>query len=164
MRNQIRKVQVICGAIVVVVAVSGCNFSSRLTLANRTFTTLTPYPVNLDLEPPRREADPAHNIESGGALAIEPHGLNPVFYATGINDETLANGVYIGLNLIEADPMQIQYKLFHYRVPPGEAGKDPDLQPMLIETEIVEVDDVDTVIGVLGRDVGEQWHVRILPE
>lgn len=164
MRSRVRSLCVACGAIVVCIIVTGCNFGSRLTLNNRTYTTLTPYPLDLDAEPPRRTADPANDVASGGMHSIDPHWFNPVFYAPGIDDESLANGVFIGLNLLEADPMQIQYRLFHYRVPPGEAGSDPDLQPILIGQEVIDVEDIHMVIGVLGRTQGEQWRVRILPE
>ncbi len=59
-------------------------------------------------------------------------------------------------------PIQIQYKVFHYRAPPGEAGSDPDLQPILLQSEIVEVADIDISIAVRSGDPSpDQWNVRI---
>lgn len=144
---------------------TACDFSAKLQLYNRTGDTLTPYPVNLDLEPPRRVADTANIVEAGGTSGIEPAGTNPVYYKPGITDETKANGVFVGLNLVDADPMQIQWKLFHYRVPPGEAGKDPDLQPILLLQDVVEVEDVNTQIAVSAPDGAPAgWVVRVIQE
>ena len=131
---------------------------------NRTQQTLTPYPLSIDLEPPARVADPANNLAPADFVVINPKGFNPVFYTPGITDEAMANGIFLGLGLIEADPLALQYKVFHYRVPPGEAGRDPDLQPILLQSEIVEIEDKDITIGV--RNVGpspDGWNIRILP-
>lgn len=164
MRNHSSTWRVTCGVIALGCLQMGCTFSSELTLANRTLGNLTPFPVNVDLDPPSREPDFANTIEMGGFFPIAPHGLNPVFYAAGIDDESLANGVFIGLNLLEADPLQIQYKIFHYRVPPGNAGSDPDLQPILIAQDVVDVEDVNMIIGILARDTEPGgWQVRITP-
>ncbi len=144
---------------------TACDFSAKLQLYNRTGDTLTPYPVDLDLEPPRRVADTANNVAAGDTTGIDPAGPNPVFYRPGITDETKANGVFLGLNLVDADPMQIQYKLFHYRVPPGEAGKDPDLQPILLLQDVVDVEDVNTQVAVSAPDGSPTgWAVRVIQE
>lgn len=153
-------------AICFVVGATGCDFTSRITFFNRTDGILTPYPVIVDdtVEPPRahREARPGENLAPTEFVAIAIDGLNPVFYMAGIDDESLANGIFIGLGLFDADPIQIQYKVFHYRVPPGEAGRDPDLQPILLQSEIVAVEDVDVTIAVRSGDPSpDQWNVQI---
>lgn len=143
---------------------AGCEFSSNITLKNRTMKTLTPYPVKSTPPPPHREADPTNNILQGHTAAIDPHGFNPVYYASGVTDPNDANGVYIGLDL-DDDPMMIQYKVFHYKVPPGEAGTDPAKQPILLKQGVKEVADVDLRITVaaLLPNPGD-WAVGISPE
>ncbi len=152
-------------AVGAIVVSAGCDFTSKIEFHNRTFETLTPYPVNLGLEPPRRVADTAHNLPSGEFVEIDSAGPNPVFYTPGVTDETKANGVFIGLNLVDADPLQIQYKVFHYRVPPGEAGKDPDLQPILLLQDVVDVEDKNTRVALRALDgTPTGWDVRILQD
>ena len=152
-----------CAACALIVS-AGCDYSARMELHNRTFQILTPYPVNADLEPPRRVADPANNLGSGDFVVVDPAGFNPAYYQSGVNDEAKANGFYVGLNLIDADPLQVQYKVYHYRVPPGEAGSDPDLQPILLQSEVVEVENVDIMIVVREVDTSPGgWTMRVSP-
>ncbi len=151
-------------AVCALIVSAGCDYTARMELHNRTFQILTPYPVNAELEPPQREADPAHNLASGEFIVVDPAGFNPVYYQPGVNDETKANGFFVGLNLIDADPLQVQYKVFHYRVPPGQAGSDPDLQPILLQSEVVDVEDVDMLIVVRELDTSPGgWFMRVFP-
>lgn len=149
-----------------VVLATGCDFTSRITFFNRTDGTMTQYPVivNDTVDPPtaRREARPGENLAPTESVAIAINGFNPVFYVPGIDDESKANGIYIGLNLFDADPIQVQYKVFHYRVPPGATAGDPDLQPILLQNEIVEVEDVNVSIAVRsGEPSPDGWNVTI---
>ncbi len=124
---------------------------------------MTPYPLSIDLEPPRRVADPSGNLAPGDSVDINAMGFNPVFYAPGITDEAMANGIFLGLALMDADPLRIQYKVFHYRVPPGEAGSDPDLQPILLQDEIVEIEDVSIIFTVRTSGPSpDGWNILIL--
>lgn len=142
---------------------AGCEFSSNITLRNQTPSHMTPYPVTTEPPPPHREADPANNVGPGHTTAIDPHGFNPVYYVSGITDPTHANGIYIGLDL-DDDPYMIQYKVFHYKVPPGQAGKDPAVQPILLKQGVTEVEDVDQLIRVIGLIPHEHdWTVLIVP-
>lgn len=151
-------------AVCALVLSAACDFSARMEFHNRTQQTMTPYPLNLELEPPRRVADPANALAPADFVVIDPRGFNPVFYAPGITDEAMANGIFLGLGLIEADPLALQYKVFHYRVPPGEAGSDPDLQPILLQDEVVEIEDVDIRIAVRGVGPSpDGWNIRIFP-
>lgn len=166
MANRSRNCLISLCAICYVVLAAGCDFTSRIVFFNRTDTTMTPYMVVVDdsVEPPTasREAQPDDNLAPTESVAIAIDGFNPVFYVPGIDDESLANGIYIGLNLFDADPIQIQYKVFHYRVPPGEAGRDPDLQPILLQDEVVEVADVNISIAVrVGEPSPDGWNVVI---
>ena len=163
-RLKIERMLVLC-AVAAVVLAAGCDFTSNITLRNRTSGVLTPYPVVTDPPPPHREADTANNIPETGAASIDPNGFNPVYYMAGVADPAKANGVYIGLDLDGADPMMIQYKVFHYRVPPGEAGHDPAKQPILLKSGVQEVEDVNLRITVstLITDPGD-WNVTIIPE
>ena len=166
MANNSRNCLISLCAICYVVLAAGCDFTSRLRYFNRTDGTMTPYPVivNTDVDPPtaRREARPEENLAPSEFVDIDINGFNPVFYVAGINDESLANGIFIGLNLFDADPIQIQYKVFHYRVPPGQAGSDPDLQPILLQSEIVAVEDNDVSIAVRSGDPSpDGWNVVI---
>ena len=92
---------------------------------------------------------PSGTIPDGGDFSIDPAGFNPVFaWDAGISTTGEdPNGFLIGLAL-EDTPSLIQYKLFHYKVTPGEAGKDPDLQPILLSQEVVEVTEGEVAIVV----------------
>ncbi|MGD2111522.1 MAG: hypothetical protein PVI86_19265, partial [Phycisphaerae bacterium] len=127
---------------------------SSITLVNETAQTLTLYDVNPDPPPARF---PAGTIAHEGTFDIDPDGFNPVFvWEDGINLEgTDPNGFQLGLGVTEEPPL-IQYKLFHYKVAPGEAGKDPDVQPILITNEIHELP-YDEVLVIVGSD----WTVTI---
>ena len=163
MANNSKKCLISLCAICFVVLLTSCDFTSRLTFFNQTGFTMTPYPVDQDLDPPRRVARPENNLATNESVAIDISGSNPVFYVAGIDDESLANGIFLGLNLIDADPLQIQYKVFHYRVPPGEAGDDPGLQPILLQNEVEDVEDVDLSIGVMSPAAAiGGWRVLIL--
>ena len=125
-----------------------------LTLVNETGTTLTFYDVN-ESPPPSRL--PTDTIPDGGTLGIDPDGNNPVFaWGAGISlTGTDPNGFLIGLGLADT-PSLIQYKLFHYKITPGEAGKDPDLQPILLDNVVVEVTE-----GEVEIVVDAAWNVTI---
>lgn len=137
-----------CLAVPAVFLVAGCDFSSNITIRNQLAQTLVPYPVRETPPPPHREADPANSLELFDTAPIDPSGFNPVYYASGIENQSSANGLFIGLDSLDADPFHIQFKVFHYKVPPGEAGSDPDLQPILLHQGIVEVEDVNQLIRV----------------
>lgn len=123
----------------------GCSsLSSKLVLQNATGKTLTAYPVVTSPPPPHREA--STKIPNLDRYRIDPAGFNPVFYTPGVTDTTKANGLYIGLPGDE--PFQILYRVFHYRVAPGDEGHDPALQPILLHEAIQDVDDVDQTITV----------------
>ena len=100
---------------------------------------------------------------------IDPYGFNPVYYKSGVTDETKANGLYLGLGL-DDDPLMIQYKVFHYKVPPGQAGKDPLIQPILLHQGIEEISDIDMRINVRNFvAAGETlppggWKILIKPD
>jgi hypothetical protein len=149
--------------------IAGCPFSSNLRLLNQSGHTLTPYPVVTDPPPPHREADTAHPIAPSGSQPIDPAGFNPVYYTTGVTDQSKANGLYIGLDLEDA-PLMIQYKTFHYKVPPGQAGKDPALQPILLHSGVEEVQNVDLRIVVRGffppgvTPPPGGWEIMIFPD
>ena len=154
-----------------VLTMAGCPFSSKLTLRNETGVTLTPYPVVTTPPPPHREADSANQIPTNGSAEIDTRGFNPVYYVPGISDVNRANGVYIGLQLDgDDDPFLIQYKVFHYKVPPGQAGHDPAKQPILLHSGVQEVTDVDHGITIKGAGpVGPPpppggWRVTIAPD
>ncbi|MCH8147661.1 MAG: hypothetical protein IH987_06640 [Planctomycetes bacterium] len=166
MANNSRNCLISLCAICYVVLAAGCDFTSRITFFNRTGDTMTPYPVIVDdtVDPPtaRREARPGENLAPTESVPIPINGFNPVFYVPGIDDESLANGVYIGLGLFDADPIQIQYKVFHYRVPPGEASGDPDQRPILLQEDIVAVEDVNITIAVrAGEPSPDGWNIMI---
>jgi hypothetical protein len=148
MTSETTKRLFLCCAPLALLMIAACDFTSNVTLNNQSGHALTPYPVKVTPPPPHREADPANIILEAGTTPIDPHGFNPVFYTTGISDVSKANGIYIGLDLDDASPMMIQYKVFHYKVPPGEAGKDPANQPILLHQGVVEVEDVDQMITV----------------
>jgi len=140
---------VLAAAVAIALPLGGCNdFTSTLRLRNLTPHTLTPYPVATDPPPPHRAADANGVVPRGGASPIDPAGYDPVFYAPGVTEPELANGLLIGLANIDADPRQIQYRVFHYVVPPGRTGEDPALQPLLLHEGVVDVPDVDLTITV----------------
>ena len=125
-----------------------------ITLLNETGVTLTFYDVNESPPPPRV---PAGTIANGTTFNIDPTGFDPVFaWNAGIDlAGTDPNGFHIVLDLT-SDPGTIQYRLFHYKVTPGEAGKDPDLQPVLIDNIVVQVPEGDVLIVVDGA-----WNATI---
>ena len=146
----------------------GCAFSSGLEIRNLTGRTLTPYPLRTTPPPPRREADPTNDIVGGGIASIDPLGFNPVYYNANITELDRTNGLFLGLQL-DDEPYRIQFKLFHYRVPPGEAGTDPALQPILLHQGIEDVSDENLrIIVTRSTPLGEpptpgDWTVRIRP-
>ena len=157
-------------AAVASVLIAGCNdFSSTLRLRNLTPHTLTPYPVVTEPPPPHREPNANGVVPQGGTSPIDPAGFNPVFYAPGVTEPGVANGVYLGLSLMESDPLRIQYRVFHYVVPPGQTGQDPGLQPLLLHEGVVDVPDADVTITVTQpTDIGANpppggWEVEVTP-
>ena len=165
MKNKVYSHVLCCLAVSTVVLLVGCNFSSTLTLRNQLAVTLVPYPVNTT-PPPSREADPANSLGTFDTASIDPAGFNPVYYASGIDNESRANGLFLGLDLLDADPLRVQFKVFHYKVPPGQAGSDPDLQPILLHQGIVDVDDVDQLIRVrtvITSPPPGGWQIDIEP-
>jgi hypothetical protein len=127
-----------------------------LTLVNETGVTLTFYEVNSSPPPSRI---PSGTVPDGGDFGIDPGGFNPVFaWDAGISTTGEdPNGFLIGFALGDT-PALIQYKLFHYKVAPGEAGADPALQPILLSQELVEVTE-----GEVAIIVDDLWNVTIGP-
>lgn len=127
-----------------------------LTLVNRTGETLTFYDVN-ESPPPSRVS--AGTVPDGGTFSIDPEGYNPVFaWTAGISTAgTAPNGFLIAFALTDSPPL-VQYKLFHYKTIPGQAGKDPDLQPILLDQDVVEVAEGDIAIIV-----DDAWNATIGP-
>ena len=117
-----------------------------LTLVNETGHTLTFFDVNLSPPPSRL---PAGTTSDNGTFNINPDGFNPVLAwpggisTTGMNP----NGFLIGLALTGSPP-RIQYKRFHYKVTPGEAGTVPALQPILLDQQVVDVVEGEVLITV----------------
>lgn len=146
-------------AALLAVLLTACLASSAqaitLTLVNETGRTLVPYPVNPATG--EREQDLANALDQGQTALIDVAGFNPVYvFEPGINDADLEpNGFFIGLDLL-GTPAMIQYKLFHYKVAPGQAGVDPTLQPSLIEEEI---EDVDAYLPNVVMTVDAHWNV-----
>ncbi|UCE62164.1 MAG: hypothetical protein JSU63_10730 [Phycisphaerales bacterium] len=127
-----------------------------LKLANGTGETLAFYDVNESPPPSRLQAG---TVLFGGVRIIDPEGYNPVFaWNAGINTTgTDPNGFLIAFALTDSPPL-IQYKIFHYKVTPGQAGKDPDLQPILISQKVVEVTE-----GEIEIFVDRDWNATIAP-
>ena len=169
MSNRMTKRWFFVWAVAAAALVAGCAFSSNIRLHNGTDQVLRPYPVKTDPPPPHREGDPAGDLPTNGNASIDPHGFNPVYYASGITDPGKANGVYIGMQLDEV-PYMIQYKVFHYVVEPGQAGKDPAKQPILLHSGVEEVENVDQKIVVNSVfPIGTPkppggWRVEIKPD
>jgi hypothetical protein len=130
--------------------------SWTIVLANETGRILTFHDVNPNPPPPRLPSD---TVPDAGTFDIDSAGYNPVFaWDDGVNVEgSDPNGFYIGLALAENPPL-IQYKLFHYQVPPGTEGKDPDLQPLLLDLELFEVTE-----GAVAIVVDSNWTATIGP-
>ena len=136
-------------------------FTSSLAIRNETPTALVPYPVVTSPPPPHREADPAASIAPNAEQEIDPEGFNPVYYA-GPVDGTKPNGVFLGLALYHQDPPQIQYRIFHYAVAPGQEGTDPALQPTLLREDVLDLTDDDYVVRVIRKQAdvpSAQWEV-----
>lgn len=141
-------------------------FTSELAIRNETQSQWVPFPVVTSPLPPHREANPAKTILVGKQQAIDPEGFNPIYFASDVSDPSLPNAIFIGLALHANDPPQIQHKLMHYPVPPGQEGTDPGLQPIVIVDKIHEVPDENTVIrvfeGPVDREPGFGWKVEIV--
>jgi len=135
-------------ALTLVLCSTSCSYDSLLRLQNETEGPLVPYPVALDPPPPHREAHPTHTIAAQTTYVLDAKGFNPVFYQPGTHDPALANGVYLGFDLTDAEPLLIQFKVWHYQVPPGQEGTDPAKQPILLYQGIREVEDMDLTIVV----------------
>lgn len=118
---------------------SGCTGHSAY-LYNGTQYTLTPYPLVSKPPPPHHVADPANAIAPNTEEPIDMHGTNPVFYAAGITDPKEPNGVYFKFFFYQAKgPWPVQYRIYHYLVPPGQEGKDLDKQPILLDKGSLQV-------------------------
>lgn len=128
-----------------------------LGLSNETGVTLTFYDVNATPPPSRLPAGTVTNLGTGN---VDPDGYNPVYaWDAGISlTGTGPNGFHIGLALTD-DPPFLQYKLFHYKVTPGTAGKDPDSQPLLLDNRVVELTPEDITIVV-----DDAWVMSIIPD
>ena len=118
----------------------------KITLANETGATLTFYEVNATPPPGRISAG---TVLTGGTFNIDPTGYNPVFAWDGgiAMAGTNPNGFFIGLGLTETPPV-LQYKLFHYKVPPGMEGSDAKVQPVLLDQNLLNVVEGDVTIVV----------------
>ena len=73
-----------------------------------------------------------------GERTLDPNSFNPTYYTEGVQSPTKPNGIYIGFDL-EFSPRFILYRIFHFVVPPGQEGQDPQLQPKLLNQEAVEI-------------------------
>ena len=153
------------GAVPAFIMTTGCDFTSGITFHNQTSRPITPYPFRLTPPPPHREADPANTVPASGSAPLDPNGFNPVFYVSAVDDVARANGIFIGFDFVGENPHYVQYKVFHYKVPPGQAGTDPDNQPILFQNEIVEVENVDLSISVrVDPDAPGRLAVTVEPE
>ena len=109
-----------------------------VTLRNLTSRVLQAYLVVTNPPPPHREHVPAMDIAGLDENTVDPNGFNPVFYTEGVQNPTKPNGIYIGFAL-EFEPRLIQYRIFRFKVPPGQEGQDPALQPTVLNEQVVEV-------------------------
>lgn len=135
---------------------ASCSYDSILRLRNETGDDLVPYPVVTTPPPPHREALPAGTVPHQGEAVLDTKGFNPVYFQEGVVDLDEANGLYLGFDLIDADPLLIQYKVFHYKVPPGTDGGDPTKQPILLHQGFEEVEDLDlTILVTTKADIGQ---------
>ena len=117
-----------------------------VTLKNLTNRHLQAYLVVTTPPPPHREAVPAMDIVGLGERTLDPNSFNPTYYTEGVQSPTKPNGIYIGFDL-EFSPRYILYRIFHFIVPPGQEGQDPQLQPKLLNQEAVEISwNADTVM------------------
>lgn len=146
----------LCGAMLVGAHSTVAMAAWTITLVNNTGKMLTFYDVN-QTPPPGRL--PAGTVPDGGNIKIDPAGFNPVFaWDAGISmTGTDPNGVFISLGLADIPPL-IQYKVFHYKVAPGTAGKNPANQPILLEEQWFTVTEGAVVIVIDGA-----WGVKLAP-
>lgn len=144
--KSLRRVLTVAIGVALLAGAARVEAAWTLTLVNETGQTITFYQVN-ESPPPSRL--PAGTIPDDGTFNIDPDGFNTVFaWPGGISTTGSApNGFFIGLALSDSPPL-IQYKRFHYKVTPGEAGSDPTLQPILLDQQIVEVVEGEVLIIV----------------
>lgn len=160
-RSSTRRVLIL--ATLIAACTGGCKFGQTLRISNGSGHTLTPYPVDATLSPPQRVADPANDVANGAMGDIDPHGFNPVYYASlPLATPDQANGLFFGLSM-DDEPYLLQYRVFHYRVPPGQEGAEPNNQPLLLDEGFVEIEDEPTLIDVKARANGS-WGVSVRPE
>jgi hypothetical protein len=159
----------IAGAVAATGMLTACTYDSELLLENLSGHALTPYPVHTEPPPPHRAEDAENVVPVWDARPIDPEGFNPVYYATGIEDETQANGLYLGLDLVNTTDYMIHYRVLHYRVPPGQAGTNPALLPIVLAEGVADVTNVNYRVTVsTPTDVGSAppggWTITIAPE
>lgn len=97
----------------------------RITIQNRTGGTLVPYLVVRTARGLVRQAQPAQSVPAGGSYQVDPDGWNPVFY--GERGEQ-RRGVLVEIGS-RSDPPVLVSTVYAYKVPPGQSGENPTLQP-----------------------------------
>lgn len=110
----------------------------KVTLRNLTQRSLEAYLVVVNPPPPHREHVPAMDIGPLGERELDPNAFNPVYYTAGVQNPDKPNGIYIGFD-VEFEPRGILYRIFHFKVPPGQEGQDPNLQPKVLAEEYAEI-------------------------
>ena len=104
--------------------------AQTLMLSNQTERTLVPY--RFSKVPGELLRDFDNRIEPGEEAEIDISGSNLIFTDESFSTTgTEINGFFLGFGLSDSPPV-IQYKLIHYRVPPGQNGKDPSKGPIII--------------------------------
>ena len=97
----------------------------RITIQNRTGGPLVPYLVVRTTRGLARQAQPSLSVPAGGSYRVDPGGWNPVFYGEH-GDQRRGVLVEIGSR---SDPPVLVSTVYAYKVPPGQAGENPTLQP-----------------------------------
>ncbi len=147
------RVTLATSALVSLTLLASCTFSNSIRLRNKTNGDLVLYPVVTNPPPPHREASIINTIAKDDFGVLNHNAFNPVYYQAGIANPSRPNGLYLGFDLYDADPLVILYRVMHYVVPPGQEGNDPALQPIILEEDFVEVPDQNLVVRVIQENV-----------
>jgi hypothetical protein len=162
-----RRLAVCAVASLVLAATSGCTHS--LYLHNGTNYALTPYQMVSKPPPAHYQAVPKSDIAPNTEAPIEKYGLHPVFYSPAAADPTHLeepNGVHFKFFFNQPKgPWPVQYMVYHYQVPPGQEGKDPGKQPILLDkgSLAVTLPAKMKLVSVPKPGGGISWSVSLAP-
>lgn len=103
-----------------------------LQIVNESPHTLVPYPIVQVNGKATRMPDLKGAIAPGATATIDAAGTNPCYFAEAADGPV--NGVYVDIQAMGRRP-RVTVKRYRFHVPPGQAGRNKELEPRLVRAD-----------------------------